>query len=110
MTQAFRAFIENYNAHAVALHVRRSNRAAFALYSRTLGFTLINTETGYYADGEDGLYMRRCLVDYSLTNHISPAEITSFYGINDKRVTRMSPEQMIIQYSEQMRQEEMMKY
>ena len=35
----------------VSLHVRVSNRAALGLYRDRLGYTVDNTEVGYYADG-----------------------------------------------------------
>ena len=36
-----------YRASYVSLHVRKSNRAALALYKDTLGFTVQNIEKGY---------------------------------------------------------------
>jgi ribosomal protein S18 acetylase RimI-like enzyme len=39
--------MEVYNASYVALHVRRTNRAALGLYRDTLGFTIDNVEKGY---------------------------------------------------------------
>ena len=45
-------------AHYVSLHVRRSNRAAFRLYSQTLKYAINGVEKGYYADGEDAYDMR----------------------------------------------------
>ena len=45
-------------AHYVSLHVRRSNRAAFRLYSQTLKYTINDVEKEYYADGEDAYDMR----------------------------------------------------
>ena len=44
---------ESFDAHHVALHVRKSNRAAFHLYSQTLDYEIRDVERGYYADGED---------------------------------------------------------
>ena len=38
-----------YRAAYVSLHVRKSNRAALALYKDTLGFTVQNIEKGYCA-------------------------------------------------------------
>ncbi|WP_394823837.1 ribosomal protein S18-alanine N-acetyltransferase [Pendulispora albinea] len=40
----------------VVLEVRRSNRAAIALY-RTLGFFAMALRAGYYSDGEDAIEM-----------------------------------------------------
>ena len=45
-------------AHYVSLHVRRSNRAAFRLYSQTLKYEINGVEKAYYADGEDAYDMR----------------------------------------------------
>ena len=48
---------EAFNCHSCSLHVRITNMAAKHLYSNTLGYTVDDTETGYYADGEDALAM-----------------------------------------------------
>ena len=42
-----------FNAKYVSLHVRKSNRAAFHLYTITLKYEIHDVEKGYYADGED---------------------------------------------------------
>jgi len=47
-----------FGAYYVSLHVRRSNRAAFRLYTETLKYEIHGVETGYYADGEDAYDMR----------------------------------------------------
>merc|ERR1719482_730711 len=52
---------ECFNAEYVSLHVRYTNRAAFALYSQTLGFEIHDIEKGYYADKEDAYDMRKML-------------------------------------------------
>merc|ERR1712072_1439991 len=52
---------ETFNAEYVSLHVRYTNRAAFALYSSTLGFEIHDIEKGYYADKEDAYDMRKML-------------------------------------------------
>ncbi len=49
---------EVFSAHYVSLHVRKSNRAAFRLYSQTLKYEINGIEKGYYADGEDAYDMR----------------------------------------------------
>eukprot|EP00049_Salpingoeca_infusionum_P018588 m.357901 g.357901 ORF g.357901 m.357901 type:complete len:183 (+) comp17985_c0_seq1:354-902(+) len=59
MNQAASAMATNYNAKYCSLHVRRSNRAALNLYTHTLGFTIYDLETKYYADGEDAYAMKR---------------------------------------------------
>ncbi|GAA6047994.1 hypothetical protein JCM3770_006461 [Rhodotorula araucariae] len=50
-----------YGASMVSLHVRKTNRAALALYKDTLGFEVVKIEKGYYADGEDAYSMRLLL-------------------------------------------------
>lgn len=47
-----------FNAKYVSLHVRKSNRAAFHLYTQTLKYKINDVEKGYYADGEDAYDMR----------------------------------------------------
>lgn len=47
-----------FDAIYVSLHVRKSNRAAFHLYSKTLSYKVHDVEKGYYADGEDAYDMR----------------------------------------------------
>jgi len=62
MRASQRAMEEVYNAEHVSLHVRAySNRAAFHLYSDTLGFEIHDLEKKYYADNEDAYDMRRVL-------------------------------------------------
>ena len=39
--------------------MRRSNRAAFHLYTETLGYKIHDVEAKYYADGEDAYDMRK---------------------------------------------------
>merc|ERR1712137_743471 len=50
-----------FGAEYVSLHVRYTNRAAFTLYSQTLGFEIHDIEKGYYADKEDAYDMRKML-------------------------------------------------
>merc|ERR1712113_783390 len=52
---------ETFGAEHVSLHVRYTNRAAFTLYSQTLGFQIHDIEKGYYADKEDAYDMRKML-------------------------------------------------
>ncbi|XP_008589119.1 PREDICTED: N-alpha-acetyltransferase 11 [Galeopterus variegatus] len=61
MDQASTAMIENFSAKYVSLHVRKSNRAALHLYSKTLNFQVSEVEPKYYADGEDAYAMKRDL-------------------------------------------------
>jgi N-alpha-acetyltransferase 10/11 len=58
-----------FDAEYVSLHVRKSNRAAFHLYSVTLNYSVHDVEKGYYADGEDA-YDMRC---YFKANSQQPA-------------------------------------
>jgi peptide alpha-N-acetyltransferase len=48
-----------FRADYVSLHVRKSNTAAFHLYSQTLGYLQHDVEIKYYADGEDAYDMRK---------------------------------------------------
>jgi peptide alpha-N-acetyltransferase len=59
MNLTAKAMVESYNAPYCALHVRKSNRAALTLYKNTLQFNQKSLSEGYYADGEDALYMRK---------------------------------------------------
>jgi N-alpha-acetyltransferase 10/11 len=54
-----------FDAAYVSLHVRKSNRAAYHLYSVTLAYEVNDIEKSYYADGEDA-YDMRC---YFKRNH-----------------------------------------
>ncbi|KAJ1462139.1 acyl-CoA N-acyltransferase [Pelagophyceae sp. CCMP2097] len=59
MESSHARMVEAFDAAHVALHVRRSNHAAFHLYSQTLAYTIQDVEKGYYADGEDAYDMRK---------------------------------------------------
>lgn len=61
MTNAHLRQRECFDSHYVSLHVRYSNRAAFHLYSQTLGYAISEVEKGYYADGEDA-YSMKCVL------------------------------------------------
>lgn len=61
-----------FQAHFVSLHVRKTNRAALALYSESLGFTVSGIEKGYYADGEDAYGESECFDMRSLSYRVSP--------------------------------------
>lgn len=60
-----------YEAEYVSLHVRRSNRAAFHLYTETLGYKIHDVEAKYYADGEDAYDMRKYLKGKQNQQHSS---------------------------------------
>ena len=51
--------LECFGAVFCSLHVRKSNKAAFHLYSQTLKYVIHEKEVGYYADGEDAYSMRK---------------------------------------------------
>merc|ERR1712217_656145 len=59
MRASIAAMEECFKAEYVSLHVRYTNRAAFTLYSQTLGFEINDIEKGYYADKEDAYDMRK---------------------------------------------------
>ena len=59
MNAAQDAMMETFEAEYVSLHVRKSNRAAFTLYTRGLGFEIHDIEAKYYADSEDAYDMRK---------------------------------------------------
>jgi len=61
MTAAQNAMQETFSAEYVSLHVRKSNRAAFSLYTNTLKFQINDIEAKYYADSEDAYDMRKYL-------------------------------------------------
>ncbi|KAK4493572.1 hypothetical protein RD792_005706 [Penstemon davidsonii] len=61
MTAAQNAMEQVYGAEYVSLHVRKSNRAAFNLYTETLKYKIHDVEAKYYADGEDAYDMRKQL-------------------------------------------------
>ena len=63
MRSSHERMVETFDAAHVALHVRRSNRAAFHLYSQTLNYTIRDVEKGYYADGEDAYDMRKTFAE-----------------------------------------------
>jgi N-alpha-acetyltransferase 10/11 len=63
-----------FSAEYVSLHVRKSNRAAFHLYSVTLNYQVHDVEKGYYADGEDA-YDMRCYFVKSKTEEEQHAEV-----------------------------------
>jgi len=65
MQQAQKAMVETFDAAYVSLHVRKSNRAALALYEKTLNFKIYEVESKYYADAEDAYAMR---MDLKQTN------------------------------------------
>jgi len=62
MNAAQNAMQEVFDAQYVSLHVRKSNTAAFHLYTQTLGYEPKNIEAKYYADGEDAYDMQKPFV------------------------------------------------
>merc|ERR1712224_680168 len=59
MRAALREMQVVFDAEYVSLHVRKSNTAAFHLYTKTLGYQTHDIEVKYYADGEDAYDMRK---------------------------------------------------
>lgn len=72
MEQAFQSMVECFNAQYVTLHVRKSNRVALNLYSKSLKFEIMEIKPGYYRDGEDGYNMRRDLSEYAVVEQPEP--------------------------------------
>ncbi|KAL8274219.1 hypothetical protein Esti_001808 [Eimeria stiedai] len=58
MNLSQRAMQDVFSADFAALHVRVTNRAAYALYSKTLGYRVHDVDKEYYADKEDAFNMR----------------------------------------------------
>lgn len=58
MRQAHKRMEEAFGATYCSLHVRKTNMAAYHLYSQTLKYRTAEVEKGYYADGEDAYSMR----------------------------------------------------
>ena len=58
MRRSQREMEDVFDAEYVSLLVRKSNRAAYHLYSVTLAYEVNDVEKGYYADGEDAYDMR----------------------------------------------------
>ncbi|KAK4049396.1 N-terminal acetyltransferase A complex catalytic subunit ard1 [Microbotryomycetes sp. JL201] len=61
MQRSQHAMKQAFGANYVSLHVRKTNRAALALYKDTLGFQVVEIESKYYADQEDAYSMRLTL-------------------------------------------------
>ncbi|KAG5176336.1 acyl-CoA N-acyltransferase [Tribonema minus] len=61
MRASQQSMAETFAADHVSLHVRKSNAAAFHLYTETLGYQIREVEKGYYADGEDAYDMKLSL-------------------------------------------------
>ncbi|KAI8464819.1 MAG: acyl-CoA N-acyltransferase [Monoraphidium minutum] len=59
MLATHRAMEEVFGAEYVSLHVRVSNRGAIHLYTTTLGYSVQDVESKYYANGEDAYEMRK---------------------------------------------------
>lgn len=70
-----------FAAEYVSLHVRKSNRAAFHLYSVTLAYQVNDIEKGYYADGEDAYDMRCYFVEQPQQQQSENASTTTSTSI-----------------------------
>ena len=64
MNAAQAAMEECFAAQYVSLHVRKSNRAAFSLYTTSLKYEINDIEAKYYADSEDAYDMRKYFGKY----------------------------------------------
>ncbi len=69
MSAAQNGMEQVFGAEYVSLHVRKSNRAAFNLYTETLGYKINDVEAKYYADGEDAYDMRKQLKGKQFHGH-----------------------------------------
>ncbi|GLT32447.1 hypothetical protein SLA2020_071150 [Shorea laevis] len=58
MNAAHAAMEQVFGAEYVSLHVRKSNRAAFNLYTETLGYKIHDVAAKYIADRKDAYDMR----------------------------------------------------
>ena len=75
MEAAHRAMKSVMEAEDVTLHVRITNRAAVGLYKGKLKYEQLDIDKGYYADGEDAIFMKKVLKDlYNLGIDEEPAE------------------------------------
>lgn len=61
MNAAQQTMWECFGANYCSLHVRKSNTAAYHLYTQTLAYEQHDIEVEYYADGEDAYDMRKPL-------------------------------------------------
>ena len=57
MRAAHQSMIDVLKCGSCSLRVRVTNRAAISLYNKVLGYTIIDTDKNYYADGEDAYDM-----------------------------------------------------
>lgn len=74
MRRSQKEMADVFGSEYVSLHVRKSNRAAFHLYSVTLMYEVNDIEKGYYADGEDA-YDMRCYFKRKEEETTSSAEL-----------------------------------
>lgn len=72
MQQAHARMQESFGAVFCSLHVRYTNRAAFHLYSQTLGYKIDKIEDAYYADGENA-YSMKCEWSSEASCHKAPS-------------------------------------
>lgn len=74
-----------FHAEYVSLHVRKSNEAAFHLYSVTLQYQVNDVEKGYYADGEDA-YDMRCYFRQEKKKTVAASDDALSQGMKDLAV------------------------
>lgn len=90
MTAAHAEMQAVFNAHYCSLHVRVTNRAAFALYKGKLEYEIFDLEKAYYADGEDAYSMNKYFIKESrpavLPYEKSDAEKAVVLSLNAKAI------------------------
>ncbi|KAF8823126.1 N-acetyltransferase family protein [Cardiosporidium cionae] len=77
------AMEEAHKSPFVSLHVRVTNKAAYNLYSKVLGYTIKDVEHHYYADNEDAFNMVHPLNSCTLLQLISKLTKLASSGLNE---------------------------
>eukprot|EP00246_Nothoceros_aenigmaticus_P013775 TRINITY_DN4926_c0_g1_i1.p1 TRINITY_DN4926_c0_g1~~TRINITY_DN4926_c0_g1_i1.p1 ORF type:complete len:162 (-),score=44.65 TRINITY_DN4926_c0_g1_i1:167-652(-) len=83
---------EVFEAEYVSLHVRKSNRAAFHLYTQTLGYKINDIEAKYYADSEDAYDMRKQLKSKTEKPSVPTVDVTAQLASGGKKVLVGTPD------------------
>eukprot|EP00456_Euglypha_rotunda_P020832 TRINITY_DN18079_c0_g1_i5.p1 TRINITY_DN18079_c0_g1~~TRINITY_DN18079_c0_g1_i5.p1 ORF type:complete len:209 (+),score=28.40 TRINITY_DN18079_c0_g1_i5:83-709(+) len=86
MEAAHRQMKDVFKAEYVSLHVRKSNTAAFHLYSQTLGYQPHDIEVKYYADGEDAYDMRKTFTKTKTKSRTKPAPSSSQPSLDQQQI------------------------
>jgi N-alpha-acetyltransferase 10/11 len=90
MRQSQQEMQDVFAAEYVSLHVRKSNRAAFHLYSVTLQYQVHDVEKGYYADGEDAYDMRCYFPQNAPTNSMLQEDAALSQEMSELKVAATS--------------------